>query len=75
MNLCGWFFQCGIESCSSNENNEVNIMGASLSNEIPTNADNITFSEQLSMQIAARYVTNCYLWAFSLQIQLLIVPY
>lgn len=54
MNLCRLLLQCGIEACFYKENNEVRIMGANLSNEIPISSDSITFSDQFSMQGAVR---------------------
>ena len=56
MNLCKILLQCGIEACFYDENQDIVDMGASLSNEIALNSDNITFSDQLSVQGVARYL-------------------
>lgn len=56
MNLCRLLLQCGIEACFYNENEDIRTMGASLSNEIAINAENIALSNQLSMQGAVRCV-------------------
>lgn len=55
MNLCRLLLQCGIGACFYKQNEEIQSMGASLSNEIAVNSDNITFSEQISVQSAIRY--------------------
>lgn len=56
MNLCRLLLQCGIEACFYNENEDIRTMGASLSNEIAINAENVPFSDQISMQGVVRCV-------------------
>lgn len=58
MNLCRLLLQCGIEACFCRQNENISTMGASLSSEIAINAENMAFSDRVSMQGVVRCVVS-----------------